>query len=222
MVLYSCVKVKKISRKANYAAKNVPLFCEIWFVYKVKHVWTREASEGPNSLPPQPEIKTAESLRSMSFQYSKINAIHPEFLQSNSARSIPFAGSSNWFQGETVHVDVASFPTLSHSSRDRQSSFCPTTTTSSENNSAKRMVSSISDPNVEEESLYGQLTETRIEAEAVTNEVFAEIIKRKKVESEAIKIISKVSMDLMSILRFRYLHFIILWFLEARIDFEST
>ena len=203
MVLYSCVKVKKSSSKANYAAKNVPLFCEIWFVHKGKRVWTREASEGPNSLPPQPETKTAESFRSMSFQYSKNNAIHPEFLQSNSARSIAFAGSSNWFQGETVHVDVASLSTLSHSSRDLQSSFCSTTTTSSENNSSKRMVSSISDPNVEEESLYGQLTESRIEAEAATNEVFAEIIKRKKLESEAVKIISKVSMNLMSILCFR-------------------
>ncbi|XP_062173012.1 U-box domain-containing protein 33-like isoform X2 [Alnus glutinosa] len=183
----NCVKVKKSSSKATYAAKNVPLFCEIWFVYKGKHVWTREASEGPNSLPLQPEIKTAEPLRSMSFQYSNNNAIHPEFFQSNSARSTSFAGSSNWFQGETVHVEVASLPTLSHSSRDLQSSF-----NSLENNSAKRMVSSISDPNVEEESLYGQLTEARIEAEAATNEVSAAIIKRKKLESEAIKTISKV------------------------------
>jgi hypothetical protein len=213
MVLYSCVKVKKSSSKATYAAKNAPLFCEIWFIYKGKHVWTREASEGPNSLPLQPEIKTAEPLRSMSFQYSNNNAIHPEFFQSNSARSTSFAGSSNWFQGETVHVEVASLPTLSHSSRDLQSSF-----TSLENNSAKRIVSSISDPNVEEESLYGQLTEARIEAEAATNEVSAEIIKRKKLESEAIKTISKVSMNLMPILRFRDLHFTILWFLGVRVQ----
>lgn len=29
-----CVKVKKSSRKASYAASNFPSFCEIFFVYK--------------------------------------------------------------------------------------------------------------------------------------------------------------------------------------------
>uniref|UniRef100_A0A2N9ECU7 Uncharacterized protein n=2 Tax=Fagus sylvatica TaxID=28930 RepID=A0A2N9ECU7_FAGSY len=190
----NCMKVKKSSRKANYAVKNAPLFCEIWFVKKGKHVWTREASEGPNALSPnsQPEITTGETLRSMSFQYSISNAIHPEFLRSYSAKFTPLAGSSNWVLGDTVHVDVPSLPTSSHSLHSLQNSFSSTTSSGSENNSSERMVSAISDPKVEEMSLIDLLTEAQIEAEASMNEVFAVIKKRKKLELEAIEIINKV------------------------------
>ena len=219
IVLYSCVKVKKSSRKANYAVKNAPLFCEIWFVKKGKHVWTREASEGPNALSPnsQPEITTGETLRSMSFQYGNSNAIHPEFLRSHSAKFTPLAGSSNWVLGDTVHVDVPSLPTSSHSLHSLQNSFSSTTSSGSENNSSERMVSAISDPKVEEVSLIDLLTEAQIEAEASMNEVFAAIKKRKKLELEAIEIINKVSMSLVPILCCRDFHFTILWLLGVRV-----
>ncbi|XP_027345004.1 U-box domain-containing protein 33-like isoform X3 [Abrus precatorius] len=65
----NCMKVKRKSSKANYVAKNAPPFCEIWFVYKGKHIWTREASETPRSLSSCAQPETAESLRSRSFQY---------------------------------------------------------------------------------------------------------------------------------------------------------
>ncbi|OMO67754.1 hypothetical protein CCACVL1_20337 [Corchorus capsularis] len=48
----NCVRMKKSSSKASYAARNAPYYCEIWFVNKGKLVWTREASEEPNSFPP--------------------------------------------------------------------------------------------------------------------------------------------------------------------------
>lgn len=214
-VLNSCVKVKKSSRKANYAAKNAPSFCEIWFVKKGKHMWTREASEVPNALSPssQPEITTAETLRSKSFQYSKNNAIHPECVSFFSDKFTHLAGSSN-----CVHVEDPSLPVLSHFPHNLQSSFSPpSTSTSFENNSPERMDSAISDPRVEEMSLYDQLTEAKIEAEASMNEVFAEIMKRKKLEMEAIEAISKVSMSLMSILHCRDLQFTISRFLRVTV-----
>lgn len=49
-VNHSCFKLKGSSSKATYAAKNAPPFCEIWFVCKGRHVWTREASEGTYSF----------------------------------------------------------------------------------------------------------------------------------------------------------------------------
>ncbi|KAL1323826.1 hypothetical protein HN51_034058 [Arachis hypogaea] len=52
------MKVKRNSRKANYAAKNAPPFCKIWFIYRGKHIWTREASEKPCSLSPCETIET--------------------------------------------------------------------------------------------------------------------------------------------------------------------
>lgn len=207
------MKVKKSSSKANYAAKNAPLFCEIYFIYKGRHAWTREASEGPKPLPSfsKPVITTAETVRSESFHCSRNNAIHPESLRSVSARSTLFTESSDWVQGDTKHVEVASLPALSHSSHNLQSSFCQTTTvTGSENSSAERMMSSTSEPKVEEEGLYSQLTEARIEAEASRNEVLVEIMNRKNLESEAIETISKVSMGLIPIVQSRNLFFTIM------------
>ncbi|RDY09516.1 U-box domain-containing protein 33 [Mucuna pruriens] len=55
------MKVKRDSSKANYAAKNAPPFCEIWFVCKGKHIWTREASETPRSLSSSAQPETTRS-----------------------------------------------------------------------------------------------------------------------------------------------------------------
>lgn len=42
----TCFRVKGRFSKVPYAAQNTPAFCEIWFVSKGKHFWTRDASEG--------------------------------------------------------------------------------------------------------------------------------------------------------------------------------
>ncbi|XP_072085701.1 uncharacterized protein [Arachis hypogaea] len=38
--------------------KMHPPFCKIWFIYRGKHIWTREASEKPCSLSPCETIET--------------------------------------------------------------------------------------------------------------------------------------------------------------------
>ncbi|OIW09178.1 hypothetical protein TanjilG_11316 [Lupinus angustifolius] len=55
----NCMKVKRNYGKANYTANNAPPFCEIWVIYKRKHIWTRDASEIPSSLSScaQPDIE---------------------------------------------------------------------------------------------------------------------------------------------------------------------
>ncbi|KAL9368028.1 hypothetical protein Peur_039227 [Populus x canadensis] len=120
----NCMKVKKSSCKENYAAKHVPLFCEIWFINKGKCIWTREASENANLL-----------------------------------------------QG--------SFSSTSSS--------CASGCTSTE-----MRVSSGSDPKVEEESSYSHIEEVSLEAEALGNEAFEELLKCKTLELEAMEAFSKV------------------------------
>jgi hypothetical protein len=41
---YSCFKLKASHSKEYFMAKNAPAFCEIWFVWRGRHIWTREAS----------------------------------------------------------------------------------------------------------------------------------------------------------------------------------
>ncbi|XP_047331043.1 U-box domain-containing protein 33-like [Impatiens glandulifera] len=47
----SCVKGKRSSNKASHAAKHAPHFCQIWFIYKGKHVWTKASTENAISFP---------------------------------------------------------------------------------------------------------------------------------------------------------------------------
>uniref|UniRef100_A0A7N0U3J1 RING-type E3 ubiquitin transferase n=1 Tax=Kalanchoe fedtschenkoi TaxID=63787 RepID=A0A7N0U3J1_KALFE len=44
------LKVNSIS-KSSYTARNAPPWCEIWFINKDQHVWTREAVEFMHSVP---------------------------------------------------------------------------------------------------------------------------------------------------------------------------
>ncbi|RWW84872.1 hypothetical protein BHE74_00006498 [Ensete ventricosum] len=48
----NCFKLIGNSSKTTFTAKNVPPFCEIWFVSKGRHIWTREASEFTDDLLP--------------------------------------------------------------------------------------------------------------------------------------------------------------------------
>ncbi|XP_062084945.1 U-box domain-containing protein 33-like [Humulus lupulus] len=191
----NCMKLKKRSSKAYYAATNAPLFCEIWFVNKGKHVWTRDSSEDPSSLPScsRPQLATAGKNIFRSFQYGKNKSIHLNWLRSNSARGAePF--QSNQVQCEPFHGELASSPTLSCSStflRDFNGLFSPTSASAGSGyNSAERRVSSDSD----EEKLYSKLIDLRIEAETSRNKANIDIVKRRKLESDAIEAISKAKM----------------------------
>ncbi|KAM7496552.1 hypothetical protein LguiA_020966 [Lonicera macranthoides] len=160
------MKVKKISSKASYVAQNAPSFCQIWFVNKHKLVWVREASESPGSVPPisQADSDTSRVSRSQSLRHQKSEVLlcNPEFLRSSSTRSVLSAGTRSWDHMEDV------FPF------------------------AEQRVASVSDPKAEEESLYSQLAEVKIEVEESRNEAFEEVLRRKNLEAEAVDAISKV------------------------------
>ena len=97
MLNCSCKKVKRSSRKANYATKNAPLFCKVWFIHKGKHVWTREASENPCY---HPEILDGESLISRSFQYGKNDMFRLAYVQSSSERTTICTIIGSWVRSE--------------------------------------------------------------------------------------------------------------------------
>lgn len=40
----NCFKLKASHGKEYFMVKNAPAFCEIWFVWRGRHIWTREAS----------------------------------------------------------------------------------------------------------------------------------------------------------------------------------
>ena len=183
------MKVKTSSSKARYAAKNAPLFCEIWFVNKGKHIWTREAFEGPSfgGSISQSEIATADNLRE---QCSKSELMFdPECTRPSSSRST-----------ESVPIEAVLPPSLP-SSINRYDPKCYHNLSSLTNTSSgsgytsfaeQRGSSDSATKDDDEESLHYLLMEAKIEAEASRDEAFQEISKRKKLEAEAVEAIGKV------------------------------
>ncbi|GAB4860165.1 hypothetical protein Ancab_011643 [Ancistrocladus abbreviatus] len=193
------MKMKRNSSKANYAAKNAPLFCEIWFINKGKHVWTREAIEGVRFEPA--DVLTAEGLRSRSLRYEKSESLCTDDLQFHSSRaSMKSSGIKDWLQDAQVQNEEAL--SLLQPLCSSTNSCDPYSARSSGNSiscngsvyaSSAEMRSSLdSDSKVEEERLYSQLVEARTEAKASNCEALVEFLKRKKLEAEAVQAIKKV------------------------------
>ncbi|XWS74135.1 hypothetical protein CRYUN_Cryun02cG0189600 [Craigia yunnanensis] len=195
----NCVRMKKSSSKASFAARNAPCFCDIWFINKGKLVWTRDASEDPSSLPEVGQAAaSAQMLRSNSLPHSKGDSlVHPENLHSKSSRSINFVATTQLTESEPAHMDVSLSPGLStfatrYSSNYYQSLSCPSCTTGSECASSETRLSLDSYSKDEEESLCSQLREASMEAEASRNKALVESLKCQKLESEAMEAINKL------------------------------
>ncbi|XVF05509.1 hypothetical protein REPUB_Repub05bG0178300 [Reevesia pubescens] len=195
----NCMRMKKSSSKASYAARNAPWFCDIWFINKGKLVWTREASEDPSYLPPVGQATaTAQVLRSNSLPHSKGDfLVHQENLHSKSSRSITFYGTTELTESEPAQMDVSLSLRLSsfvtrYSPHYYQSLSSPSCTTGSECASSETRLSLDSYSKDEEESLYSRLKEASTEAEASRNEALAESLKCQKLESEAMEAINKL------------------------------
>ncbi|XP_043700749.1 U-box domain-containing protein 33-like [Telopea speciosissima] len=181
----NCMKVKKTSSKANFAAKNAPPFCEIWFVYKGKHVWTRDASEGltilPSVISPSDTVISERLRASSSCNLMGEHISNHTCLQTDSPSSGTLCfGVRNQVHTVSDKVEVAL--STSGSCSTNQFDSLP----------AERLLPAESDSKVEEESLCNQLKEMMTLAETSRNEAFTELVKCKNLEAEVFEAINKV------------------------------
>jgi hypothetical protein len=64
----SCFKLKY--GKESLMASNAPAFCQIWFVWRGRHIWTREASAATDNATPvqyQYDVMTTKRIRFSSY-----------------------------------------------------------------------------------------------------------------------------------------------------------
>ncbi|KAF5192317.1 U-box domain-containing protein [Thalictrum thalictroides] len=179
-VEYSCMKATNSTTKAGYVSKNSPPFCEIWFVSKGKHVWTREASADLCLVTPMHR----EWLRSnRSCGHKTEHTVNPTFRRSHSV------GVLNWLQGGTNQVGVAlSADESSFLNGTSQSLTGPNNSTQASGfTSAEIKVLSQLDSKLDEENDYNQMLKARAEAVHGNDIAFAELLKRKKLEYEALE-----------------------------------
>lgn len=93
---------KRSSTKANYAVKNAPSFCEILFVYKGKHIWTRDASESEEPFVLEAHRQTLTE----SIQYTNSEAVEsPQYLHSTSANII-CRRLTDWLHGDSFYSEM--------------------------------------------------------------------------------------------------------------------
>lgn len=170
----NCIKMRRSSRKATFITKNAPQFCEIWFVSKGKHLWTREALADPTFALPlsQPD-----------------NTISMEIPRSTSTGNAEIIDME---MDDTTHFES----TLSISANRSDSyGFSKSSSTSSSyesNSTAELVVSSSFGMKDDEESLSAHLTKIRVEAEVSKDEASLELLIRKASESRAVEALSKV------------------------------
>lgn len=198
-LVMGCVKLKKKSHKASNVAKSAPAFCEIWFIHKGKHVWTREAFDkvtiSTTYLADEPRTNR---LRSKSFQYKGSDRLYNPFnFRSRSSHlSLQCPGMNDWNQNEPTDQDLL-LPS-SGNSLDLGYARSSISNDSTSSASVDKRVSSDSRLMLEEENLHGQLLETKAGVETSKNEAFLENLKRGELEAEAMKAIRKVK-DFVSI-----------------------
>ncbi|XP_057548473.1 U-box domain-containing protein 33-like isoform X1 [Amaranthus tricolor] len=187
-LVMGCVKVKKSSHIASYAAKKVPTFCEILFIHEGKLVWTKEAF-GKNTISTAcqaGELRT-DRLRSKSFQLKKSERLYNpvKLLSRSSRRSMPCSGMNNCTQNEPTEEDSL----LPNSGNLFETGF---TRSSTSNDSQSRGNFADFVSKSEEENLCTLLSELNIEVETSKNEVVLESLKRENLEAEAINAVRKV------------------------------
>ncbi|KMT05256.1 hypothetical protein BVRB_7g173960 [Beta vulgaris subsp. vulgaris] len=192
-LVMGCMKVKKRSRKAKYAAKSAPPFCEIWFIHKGKHLWTREAFEKVTTPTPcQGDELRTDSLRSKSFQFEKSEPLYsPVKLHSRSSHlSMQCSSMKDWNHNESINEDL--LPPISNNPYNPAYARSSTSNDSASSTSTEKIISPDSGHRLEEEYLYGQLLEAKAEVETSRNEAFLELLKREKLEAEAMEAMRKV------------------------------
>ncbi|XP_019263348.1 PREDICTED: U-box domain-containing protein 33-like isoform X2 [Nicotiana attenuata] len=196
-----CVKVKKSSQKASYAATYFPSFCEIFFVYKGKLVWTRQPPDcssfiGPISANTRAVVADACGLRSQSLKSCKREVIlSPERARSSSYRDLLSSGIKSLIFEEGISSDTGLWPkNFSSTSRSNPIIFpsLSISTSPSTDSSCASSAEQMESPDVEMESLIKQLEEASIEYESSRNVAIAEMLKRKKLEAEAVEAMRKV------------------------------
>lgn len=189
------MKVKKSSSKADYAARNIPLPCEIWFVDKGNHIWTREAVEGSCSASPSllRELAITKENCSQSSLVDNSHSFNQQYSHSSSANGI--IEGFNCIDKEPFHVEgvMSSSLDIHFTYPLRISSSSASTSSDSGYSSVEGREPTSSDSKVEERGLNGELKDAILETEASRNEAIAMHLICRKMEQEAAESIKKVS-----------------------------
>ncbi|VAH41524.1 unnamed protein product [Triticum turgidum subsp. durum] len=168
----NCFKLKAGHNKEYFMAKNAPAFCEIWFVWRGRHIWTREASAAiGNSISIYNQDDTMMTRKRTRFSPNSNDAepVLAEGTESDNGRVNHYGA---------LGADASRFYNMRISNlHDAESAF----------NSTLWPDSSVLEGALQlhsKEMLDANLKQVMVEAEGSRKEAFLELLRRKEIESK--------------------------------------
>ncbi|KAJ3682720.1 hypothetical protein LUZ60_012947 [Juncus effusus] len=178
----NCFKFKGGSNKATLIAKYTPPFCEIWFVSKGRHIWTREASiyynpdENNNDIIVRQRTRFSSSSNSSS-ESDCDNENEPTQSYNNNNNNNNSNNNSNSNNIVSNNNNFEEFMGLCGSPPSWPDS--PV-----DNKFSPKLIS--------KDFVYDNLKEVMTEAENSRTAAFTDLVKRKEIENQIFEILNKV------------------------------
>ncbi|VAH25718.1 unnamed protein product [Triticum turgidum subsp. durum] len=168
----NCFKLKAGHNKEYFMAKNAPAFCEIWFVWRGRHIWTREASAAIGnsiSVYNQDDIMMTRKRTRFSPNSNGAEPMLAEGTVSDNGRVNDYGA---------LGADANHFYNMRISNlQDAESAFNSTLWPDSSVLGGALQLHS-------KEMLDANLKQVMVEAEGSRKEAFLELLKRKEIESK--------------------------------------
>ncbi|CAM0907403.1 unnamed protein product [Alopecurus aequalis] len=183
----NCFKLKASHSKEYFMVKNAPAFCEIWFVWRGRHIWTREASaaiDNSISVYNQDDIMMIRKRTRFSPNINDAESILDErYIRCGTSTAAEGIVSDNDRLNDygALGVDVNHFYSMNISNlQDTESAFNSTLWPESPVELHSK------------EMLDTNLKQVMIEAEGSRKDAFVELLKRKETESKVATAFVKV------------------------------
>uniref|UniRef100_A0ACD5YYA0 Uncharacterized protein n=1 Tax=Avena sativa TaxID=4498 RepID=A0ACD5YYA0_AVESA len=187
----NCFKLKANHSKEYFMTKNAPPFCEIWFVWRGRHIWTREASaaiDNSISFYNQGDVMMIRNRTRFSPNNNDAEPIFGEGYitcgTSTAAEIHEGIASDNGRLNDygALGADVNYFYSMNNSNlRDAESAFNSTLWPESPLELHSKEV------------LDTNLKQVMIEAEGSRKDAFVELLKRKETESKVASVFVRVN-----------------------------
>ncbi|KAF0930312.1 hypothetical protein E2562_031978 [Oryza meyeriana var. granulata] len=188
----TCFKLKASYGKASFMAKNAPSFCEIWFVWRGRHIWTREATAaiGNNiTVYNEDDVMIRKRIRFSSTSNNAESILDEGYIVREASTpadryesTISDNGQPNDYEPvvDANHFYNISVPNLQHAKSAFISTF--------QHGSSVHMESLVLYP---QEILDKNFKQVIVEAERSRNDAFVELLKRKDTESRVASVVAR-------------------------------
>ncbi|TVU37084.1 hypothetical protein EJB05_10375 [Eragrostis curvula] len=189
-----CFKLKASYGKESLMARNAPAFCEIWFVWRGRHIWTREASAATDNNV-QDDVMTTKRIRFTSYSNNAESLLDEGYITCETSVMADLNQDTASNNDPSSEYDAIGAREGSH--------FYNMSVTNWRDAESELNSNFWSDPSVHMETLrlYStgildrNLKEVMMEAEESRKEAFVELLKRKETESNVASAFSRAKVS---------------------------